>query len=143
MSGQQLVEGLKLILSLLEGILLHTLILKYIEKVTERTKDTGVSVRKRVINSIRDLCASSRNADTRYAFVEIISCVNDEESSVQVKGTDNETKIHTLSYVLVLQAFCIVDPTLCTPVTDPSQFAVTLQLYLKNKHIPGAKIMGG
>ena len=49
------------------------------------------------------------------------------------EGADNEPKIHTLPYVLVLQAFCIVNPTLCTPVTDPSQFVVTLQPYLKNK----------
>jgi hypothetical protein len=49
------------------------------------------------------------------------------------EGADNETKIRTLPYVLVLQAFCIVDPTLCTPVTDPSQFVVTLQPYLKNQ----------
>uniref|UniRef100_A0A453BQD5 Sister chromatid cohesion protein n=1 Tax=Aegilops tauschii subsp. strangulata TaxID=200361 RepID=A0A453BQD5_AEGTS len=208
--------------------------LKYIEKVAERIKDTGVSVRKRAIKIIRDLCASNPNADTSHAFVEIISRVNDEESSVQdlvcktfyelwfdepsgshkhlvadgssvpmeiatkteqivdmlrkmpnhqplitiikrsltleflpqsskaaginssmmtslrkrcelicrrllerilqvEEGADNETKIHTLPYVLVLQAFCIVDPTLCTPVTDPSQFVVTLQPYLKNK----------
>ncbi|CAM0905131.1 unnamed protein product [Alopecurus aequalis] len=208
--------------------------LKYIEKVAERIKDTGVSVRKRAIKIIRDLCASNPNADTTHAFVEIISRVNDEESSVQdlvcktfyelwfdepsgsdkylvadgssvpmeiakkteqivdmlrkmpnhqplitiikrsltldflpqsskatgisssmmaslrkrcelickrllerilqvEEGADNETKIRTLPYVLVLQAFCIVDPTLCTPVTDPSQFVVTLQPYLKNQ----------
>ncbi|XP_051216494.1 sister chromatid cohesion protein SCC2 isoform X1 [Lolium perenne] len=208
--------------------------LKYIEKVAERIKDTGVSVRKRAIKIIRDLCASNPNADTTNAFVEIISRVNDDESSVQdlvcktfyelwfdepsgsdkhlvadgssvpmeiakkteqivdmlrkmpshqplvtiikrsltldflppsskatgisssmmaslrkrcelickrllerilqvEEGADNETKIRTLPYVLVLQAFCIVDPTLCTPVTDPSQFVVTLQPYLKNQ----------
>ncbi|KQK21203.1 hypothetical protein BRADI_1g59325v3 [Brachypodium distachyon] len=208
--------------------------LKYIEKVAERIKDTGVSVRKRAIKIIRDLCASNPNTDTTHAFVEIISRVNDEESSVQdlvcktfyelwfdepigshkhlvadgssvpmeiakkteqivdmlkkmpnhqplitiikrsltldflpqsskasginssmmsslrkrcelickrllerilqvEEGADNEAKVHTLPYVLVLQAFCIVDPTLCTPVTDPSQFVVTLQPYLKNK----------
>ncbi|ONM51055.1 PHD finger family protein [Zea mays] len=57
--------------------------LKYIEKVAERIKDTGVSVRKRAIKIIRDLCASNPNTDTTHAFVEIISRVNDEESSVQ------------------------------------------------------------
>jgi len=58
--------------------------LKYIEKVAERIKDTGLSVRKRAIKIIRDLCASNPNTDTTHAFVEIISRVNDEESSVQV-----------------------------------------------------------
>ena len=39
-------------------------------------------------------------------------------------------EIHTLPYIVALQAFCIVDPTLCIPVTDPSKFVVTLQPYL-------------
>ncbi|XP_040381685.1 sister chromatid cohesion protein SCC2 isoform X2 [Oryza brachyantha] len=208
--------------------------LKYIEKVAERIKDTGVSVRKRAIKIIRDLCASNPNTDTTRAFVEIISRVNDEESSVQdlvcktfyelwfeeptgshkhlvadgssvpmeiavkteqivdmlrnmpnhqplitiikrnlaldflpqsakatginssfmlslrkrcelickrllerilqvEEGAASETEVHALPYVLALQAFCVVDPTLCTPVTDPSQFVVTLQPYLKNQ----------
>ncbi|ONM28008.1 PHD finger family protein [Zea mays] len=205
--------------------------LKYIEKVAERIKDTGVSVRKRAIKIIRDLCASNPNTDTTHAFVEIISRVNDEESSVQdlvcktfyelwfeeptgshkhlvadgssvpmeiakkteqivdmlrkmpnhqplitiikrnltldflpqstkaaginssmvasirkrcelickrllerilqvEEGAANEMEIHTLPYIVALQAFCIVDPTLCIPVTDPSKFVVTLQPYL-------------
>lgn len=49
------------------------------------------------------------------------------------EGAANETEVDALPYVLALQAFCIVDPTLCTPVTDPSQFVVTLQPYLKNQ----------
>ncbi|XP_062190537.1 sister chromatid cohesion protein SCC2-like isoform X1 [Phragmites australis] len=206
--------------------------LKYIEKVAERIKDTGVSVRKRAIKIIRDLCASNPNTDTTHAFVEIISRVNDEESSVQdlvcktfyelwfeeptgshkhlvadgssvpleiaqkteqivdmlrkmpnhqplitiikrnlnldflpqstkaaginssivaslrkccelicqrllerilqvEEGAANEMEVHALPYIVALQAFCIVDPTLCIPVTDPSQFVVTLQPYLK------------
>uniref|UniRef100_K3ZPX8 Sister chromatid cohesion protein n=1 Tax=Setaria italica TaxID=4555 RepID=K3ZPX8_SETIT len=206
--------------------------LKYIEKVAERIKDTGVSVRKRAIKIIRDLCASNPNTDTTHAFVEIISRVNDEESSVQdlvcktfhelwfeeptgshkhlvadgssvpmeiakkteqivemlrkmpnhqplitiikrnltldflpqstkatginlsmvaslrkrcelickrllerilqvEEGAANEMEIHALPYIIALQAFCIVDPTLCIPVTDPSKFVVTLQPYLK------------
>ncbi|WVZ61503.1 hypothetical protein U9M48_011364 [Paspalum notatum var. saurae] len=206
--------------------------LKYIEKVAERIKDTGVSVRKRAIKIIRDLCASSPNTDTTHAFVEIISRVNDEESSVQdlvcktfyelwfeeptgshkhlvadgssvpmeiakkteqivnmlrkmpnhqplitiikrnltldflpqstkaaginssmvaslrkrcelickrllerilqvEEGAPNEMEIHALPYIVALQAFCIVDPTLCIPATDPSKFVVTLQPYLK------------
>ncbi|ONM51071.1 PHD finger family protein [Zea mays] len=205
--------------------------LKYIEKVAERIKDTGVSVRKRAIKIIRDLCASNPNTDTTHAFVEIISRVNDEESSVQdlvcktfyelwfeeptgshkhlvadgssvpmeiakkteqivdmlrkmtnhqplitiikrnltldflpqstkaaginsymvasiqkrcelickrllerilqvEEGAAKEMEIHMLPYIVALQAFCIVDPTLCIPVTDPSKFVVTLQPYL-------------
>ncbi|KAL5197683.1 hypothetical protein ABZP36_001195 [Zizania latifolia] len=208
--------------------------LKYIEKVAERIKDTGVSVRKRAIKIIRDLCASNPTTDTTRAFVEIISRVNDEESSVQdlvcktfyelwfeeptgshkhlvadgssvpmeiavkteqivdmlrkmpnhqplitiikrnlsldflpqstkaavinssfmaplrkrcelickrllerilqvEEAVASETEVHALPYVLALQAFCIVDPTLCTPATDPSQFVVTLEPYLKNQ----------
>ncbi|KAK3124182.1 hypothetical protein QOZ80_7BG0583020 [Eleusine coracana subsp. coracana] len=206
--------------------------LKYIEKVAERIKDTGVSVRKRAIKIIRDLCASNPNTDTTHAFVEIISRVNDEESSVQdlvcktfhelwfeeptgshrhlvadgssvpmeiakkteqivdmlrkmpnhqplitiikrnltldflpqsakaagvnsstmsslrkrcelickrllerilqvEEGAANEMEVHALPYIVAMQAFCIVDPTLCIPATDPSQFVVTLQPYLK------------
>jgi len=37
--------------------------------------------------------------------------------------------------VLVLHAFCVVDPTLCAPASDPSQFVVTLQPYLKTQVI--------
>uniref|UniRef100_A0A0E0AF42 Sister chromatid cohesion protein n=1 Tax=Oryza glumipatula TaxID=40148 RepID=A0A0E0AF42_9ORYZ len=208
--------------------------LKYIEKVAERIKDTGVSVRKRAIKIIRDLCASNPNTDTTRAFVEIISRVNDEESSVQdlvcktfyelwfeeptgshkhlvadgssvpmeiavkteqivdmlrkmpnhlplitiikrnlaldflpqsakatginssfmaslrkrcelickrllerilqvEEGAASETEVHALPYVLALQAFCIVDPTLCTPATQPFQFVETLQPYLKKQ----------
>ncbi|KAL6647205.1 hypothetical protein ACP70R_014642 [Stipagrostis hirtigluma subsp. patula] len=208
--------------------------LKYIEKVAERIKDTGVSVRKRAIKIIRDLCASNPKTDTTHAFVEIISRVNDEESSVQdlvcktfyelwfeepvgshkhlvadgssvpmeiatkteqivemlrkmpnhqplitiikrnlaldflpqstraaginpsivaslrkrcelickrllerilqvEEGSANEIEVHALPYILALQAFCIVDPNLCIPATDPSQFVVTLQPYLKNQ----------
>jgi hypothetical protein len=51
---------------------------------------------------------------------------------VQVEeGAANEMEVHALPYIVALQAFCIVDPTLCIPVTDPSQFVVTLQPYLK------------
>jgi len=47
------------------------------------------------------------------------------------EGAANEMEIHALPYIVALQAFCIVDPTLCIPVTDPSKFVVTLQPYLK------------
>ncbi|KAI5427678.1 hypothetical protein KIW84_032912 [Lathyrus oleraceus] len=37
------------------------------------------------------------------------------------------------SYVLVLHAFCLVDPTLCAPASNPSQYVITLQPYLKTQ----------
>jgi cohesin loading factor subunit SCC2 len=46
------------------------------------------------------------------------------------EGAAKEMEIHMLPYIVALQAFCIVDPTLCIPVTDPSKFVVTLQPYL-------------
>lgn len=53
---------------------------------------------------------------------------------VQVEEMSNQdVEIHALPYVLVLQSFCSVDPTLCAPASDPSLFAVTLQPYLKNQ----------
>lgn len=39
----------------------------------------------------------------------------------------------TLPYVLALHAFCMVNPALCAPSSDPSQFVVTLMPYLKNQ----------
>lgn len=45
----------------------------------------------------------------------------------------NEEEVSALPYVLALHAFCVVDPTLCVPATDQSQFVVTLQPYLKNQ----------
>ncbi|KAL8471705.1 hypothetical protein ACS0TY_029084 [Phlomoides rotata] len=209
--------------------------LKYFEKVAERIKDTGVSVRKRAIKIIRDMCTSSPDfSQYTIACVEIISRINDEESSIQdlvcktfyefwfeepssmqshtfkdgssvplevskkteqvvetlrgmpshqplaivirrilaldffsqsakaaginpvllasvrrrcelmckcllekvlqVAETKNEElESHMLPYVLLLHAFCVVDPTLCAPATDPSQFIITLQPYLKSQ----------
>lgn len=46
-----------------------------------------------------------------------------------------EADAFMLPYVLVLHAFCMVDPTLCAPASDPSQFVVTLQPYLKSQVI--------
>lgn len=61
------------------------LFLQYFEKVAERIKDTGVSVRKRAIKIIRDLCISNPAfPEASNAFIEIISRVSDEESSIQV-----------------------------------------------------------
>lgn len=47
--------------------------------------------------------------------------------------TSKEVEVRSLPYVLVLHAFCVVDPTLCAPASDPSQFVVTLQPYLKSQ----------
>ncbi|XP_044468075.1 sister chromatid cohesion protein SCC2-like [Mangifera indica] len=210
-------------------------VLKYFEKVAERIKDTGVSVRKRAIKIIRDMCTSNTNfSKFTTACNEIISRVSDDESSIQdlvcktfyefwfeepsglqtqyfgdgssvplevakkteqivevLKGMPNNQLLVTvikrnlaldffsqatkaaginpvslasvrrrcelmckcllekilqveemnsegvenctLPYVLALHAFCVVDPTLCAPVSDPSQFVVTLQPYLKSQ----------
>ncbi|XP_058080840.1 sister chromatid cohesion protein SCC2 isoform X2 [Magnolia sinica] len=209
--------------------------LKYFEKVAERIKDTGVSVRKRAIKIIRDMCTSNANfSESTNACIEIVSRVNDEETSIQdlvcktfyefwfeepsgaqtqfagdgssvplevAKKTEQvvevlrrmpnhqllvtvirrnltldffpqsvkavginavslasvrrrcelmckcllerilqvdetineEVEVRALPYVLALHAFCIVDPTLCAPASDPSQFVVTLQPYLKSQ----------
>jgi hypothetical protein len=48
---------------------------------------------------------------------------------------NEEMEVSALPYVLVLHAFCVVDPTLCAPASDPSQFVVTLQPYLKTQVI--------
>ncbi|XP_020600109.1 nipped-B-like protein A isoform X2 [Phalaenopsis equestris] len=209
--------------------------LKYFEKVSERIKDTGVSVRKRAIKIIRDLCTSNASfPEATNAFIEMISRITDEESSVQdlvcktfyelwfeepsecqtqfvgdgssipmevamkteqivdvikkmptnhflvtiikrnlaldflpqsaksaginavslasvrkrcelickrllerilqvEEGNIDEEEVWALPYVLALQSFCLVDPTLCAPATSPAQFVVTLQPYLKNQ----------
>lgn len=49
--------------------------------------------------------------------------------------TSEEVELRTLPYVLLLHAFCVVDPALCAPASDPSQFVVTLQSYLKSQVI--------
>jgi cohesin loading factor subunit SCC2 len=59
--------------------------IKYFEKVAERIKDTGVSVRKRAIKIIRDMCTSNPNfSEFTSACAEILSRISDDESSVQV-----------------------------------------------------------
>ncbi|KZV25012.1 nipped-B-like protein [Dorcoceras hygrometricum] len=208
--------------------------LKYFEKVAERIKDTGISVRKRAIKIIKDICTSDAGfSQFSSACVEIISRISDEESSIQdlvcktfyefwfeehglqthsfkdgscvplevAKKTEQivemlrrlsshkplvtvikrnlaldffpqsakaaginpvllasvrrrcelmckcllekvlqvaevsseEGEELMLPYALLLHAFCLVDPTLCTPASDPSQFVVTLQPYLKSQ----------
>ncbi|XVE68278.1 hypothetical protein DITRI_Ditri09bG0054800 [Diplodiscus trichospermus] len=209
--------------------------LKYFEKVAERIKDTGVSVRKRAIRIIRDMCNTNPNfSGFASACIEIISRVSDDESSIQdlvcktfyefwfeepsgvqtqyprdgssvplevaekteqivemlrrlpnhqflvtvikrnlvldffpqsakaaginpvslaavrrrcevmckcllerilqmEEMSNAEAEIPTLPYVLALHAFCVVDPSLCMPASDPSQFVITLQPYLKSQ----------
>ncbi|GAB2216709.1 hypothetical protein Droror1_Dr00024486 [Drosera rotundifolia] len=209
--------------------------LKYFEKVAERVKDTGVSVRKRAIRIIREMCISNVNfPEFPRACIDIISRVGDEESSVQdlvcktfyefwfeesseiqaryfgdgslvplevAKKTEqivdmlrkmpnqqllvmvikrnlaldfvpqstkaaginavllatvhkrcelmckylldrvlqveemnnDDGDVGKLPYMMGLHAFCSVDPSLCAPASDPSQFVVTLQPYLKNQ----------
>lgn len=208
---------------------------KYFEKVAERIKDTGVSVRKRAIKIIRDMCTANPNfSEFTNACIVIISRISDEESSIQdlvcktfyefwfdessssqtrsfgdgssvpievAKKTEQivemqrrmkdnqllvtvikrnlaldfftqsakaaginpvtlasvrkrcelmckcllerilqveemtgaELELSSLPYVLLLHAFCTVDPALCAPSSDPSQFVVTLEPYLKSQ----------
>lgn len=49
--------------------------------------------------------------------------------------TGAESELSSLPYVLLLHAFCTVDPALCAPSSDPSQFVVTLEPYLKTQVI--------
>lgn len=48
-----------------------------------------------------------------------------------------EGEVEVLPYVLLLHAFCLVDPGLCTPASDPTKFIITLQPYLKSQVIYG------
>ncbi|KAF3779134.1 Nipped-B-like protein b [Nymphaea thermarum] len=208
---------------------------KYFEKVAERVKDTGVSVRKRAIKIIRDMCVSNEHfSGSMSACLQIITRINDDESSVQdlvcktfyefwfeessniptqyvgdnscipveiakkteqivdmlrkmsnhqplitlvrrtlaldflpqsskatginavslasvrkrgelmckcllerilqvEENNNEEVEVRALPYVLALHAFCVVDPTICAPPADPSQFLVTLMPYLKSQ----------
>ncbi|KAL1205894.1 Sister chromatid cohesion protein SCC2 [Cardamine amara subsp. amara] len=188
--------------------------LKYFEKVAERIKDTGVSVRKRAIKIIRDMCTLNPNfSEFTSACTEILSRISDDESSIQdlvcktfyefwfeeplghqtqfasdassipmelekktkqmvgllsrtptkaaginpvalasvrrrcelmckcllekilqvEEMSREEGEAQVLPYVLVLHAFCLVDPGLCTPASDPTKFVITLQPYLKSQ----------
>uniref|UniRef100_A0A7N0V3E0 Sister chromatid cohesion protein n=1 Tax=Kalanchoe fedtschenkoi TaxID=63787 RepID=A0A7N0V3E0_KALFE len=56
------------------------------------------------------------------------------EKILQVDERNREAvETFSLPYVLALHAFCMVDPTLCAPSSDPFQFVVTLQPYLKSQ----------
>eukprot|EP00256_Glycine_max_P058781 XP_014627015.1 sister chromatid cohesion protein SCC2 [Glycine max] len=73
---------------------------KYFEKIAERIKDTGVSVRKRAIKIIRDMCTSNANfSGFTRACTEIISRVSDDEASIQV---DNRTVAQLLESILFI-----------------------------------------
>ncbi|XP_071703668.1 sister chromatid cohesion protein SCC2 [Rutidosis leptorrhynchoides] len=207
--------------------------LRYYGKVAERVKDTGVSVRKRAIKIIKDMCSSNVNfPEFNSACIEILSRISDEESGIQdlvcktfyefwfeessspqqifeegssvtleiakkteqmvemlrnmhsnqslvivikrnialdflpqaakaagispvmlasvrkrcelmckcllekilrVEENVNEKDVGALHYIMLLHAFCLVDPSLCAPSSNPSQFIVTLQPYLKKQ----------
>uniref|UniRef100_A0A1D1Z324 Sister chromatid cohesion protein n=1 Tax=Anthurium amnicola TaxID=1678845 RepID=A0A1D1Z324_9ARAE len=63
-----------------------------------------------------------------------LMCKHLLERILQLEETNTvEDEVITFPYVLALQAFCIVDPSLCAPATGPAQFVVTLQPYLKNQ----------
>ena len=53
----------------------------------------------------------------------------------QVEEMSREGEVQVLPYVLLLHAFCLVDPGLCTPSSDPTKFVITLQPYLKSQVI--------
>lgn len=58
--------------------------LKYYAKITERIMDTGVSVRKKVIKIIKDVCLSATGSEQSIdGCVKIISRINDEEASIR------------------------------------------------------------
>ena len=52
-----------------------------------------------------------------------------------------EGEVQVLPYVLLLHAFCLVDPGLCTPSSDPTKFVITLQPYLKSQVIYIANLL--
>ena len=57
---------------------------QYFDKVAERIMDTGVSVHKRVIKIIRDMCMSKCEfRELTDACVRMISRINDEEMSIR------------------------------------------------------------
>lgn len=87
-------------------MVIYLLLGQYYEKVAERIKDTGVSVRKRAIKIIRDLCISQSNfPEATQAFIVILSRVTDEESSVQVPLMGN--------WLVTSFFFSVVAPSNC------------------------------
>ncbi|KAL6498565.1 hypothetical protein OROHE_026506 [Orobanche hederae] len=70
--------------------------------------------------------------------------VRAEDIMIVTETNSEEGEGRMLPYVLLLHAFCLVDPTLCAPVSDSSQFVITLQPYLKSQRCLcfAAKISG-
>eukprot|EP00850_Spirogloea_muscicola_P004012 SM000017S02752 [mRNA] locus=s17:65616:76186:- [translate_table: standard] len=61
-----------------------TFAIQYFDRVVERIMDTGVSVRKRVIKIIRDICLHQPNFPRKVeACRKLIKRINDEENSIQ------------------------------------------------------------
>eukprot|EP00850_Spirogloea_muscicola_P009938 SM000057S18368 [mRNA] locus=s57:218809:228803:+ [translate_table: standard] len=61
-----------------------TFAIQYFDRVVERIMDTGVSVRKRVIKIIRDICLHQPNFPRKVeACRKLITRINDEEKSIQ------------------------------------------------------------
>ncbi|GBG74809.1 hypothetical protein CBR_g19320 [Chara braunii] len=58
-------------------------LLQYYDKIAERIMDTGVSVRKRVIKIIRDVCVQPKFPKTTDACTRLISRINDDEQTIQ------------------------------------------------------------
>lgn len=86
-SGFESGKSVVLPASIFLGILMYlrSWSLQYFEKIAERIMDTGVSVRKRVIKIIRDVCLSNAGfSKTTDGCLRIISRINDEETSIQV-----------------------------------------------------------
>ncbi|CAL2258838.1 unnamed protein product [Prunus armeniaca] len=128
--------------------------------VAERVKDTGVSVRKRSIKIIRDVCVSNANfSEFTKACIAIISRTGDDESSIKDivcktfyefwfeeptgsqtqffgDGRGNDYPGRREADVSIYASFARIlccGSTLRAPASDPSQFVVTLQPYLNSQ----------
>lgn len=75
----------------------------YINWIVFNVQDTGISVRKRVIKILRDICLEQPtfNKITEMC-VRMIRRVNDEEG---IKVWINRTSLHTFSYFEMLLPF--------------------------------------
>lgn len=94
------------------------LCLQYFEKIAERIMDTGVSVRKRVIKIIRDVCMSNSGfSKATDGCVRIISRINDEETSIQVPKTPVSIVYArvTLSHSSLSIYFCALSEQITSP----------------------------
>lgn len=65
-------------------VLLPDVAVKYYDRITDRIMDTGVSVRKKVIKIVKDVCISAAGFEQAVdGCVKIISRINDEEASIR------------------------------------------------------------